>query len=477
MDIKEIESFEFGTSPELRRRGELAFKRNFKALHHLSPDNVSTLDEGSLKEGRRSVEDAMESMLNKCEVEKRNMTENEEWAYRYSEYMLDRYNTAFDKMKGITRSVKQNIINPIGSDMFLVSAERRPLSNSRSYRGMFYGNEQAGLDDGGFKSINEFFGAIASQRHDPRLDECQKRTQQITVGSEGGFAAPDFHGGWLLDNSLSKEIIRNLAMVVPLKGASNTYVMWDNQTQNNSVFGGFSGEWLAEGQEASIETAKIRSVNFTPHKLGIFAEITREAMQDTLDLGGQLTAALVRSISYLLDEAFIAGNGAGRPLGIINSPSRIDVTRATPNTISYADLYGMFAALHPSAENAVWLASLSTLPQLLTLKDASNNLIFLPASFQGISAPLPGSIFGKKLIFTDKLPVLGNRADLVLCDPSVGYLVGMRSELIVQSSNSPGFLRDVETFRILLRADAASTFSKPITMRDGNLASWCVCLN
>ena len=481
MDLNKIDPIDFAHDEELKRKGHMAFRKAFKKLDAVD-ENFYSQPFKQLMQTRESLLAEMEDLNRRIGNDKRDYNELELLADTYSHYLLDRIDgeKKIRQNAGSMEARTSPIINPITSSQFQVSAgnvETRPLSSSRSYRGMFYGDEQAGLDKGGFQSWNEILSVAASRRHDPRLDQCQKRAQQLTIGVEGGLAAPDYHAGWLQDGSLSLELIRNLAQVIPLKGASNTFCMWDNQTQNNSIYGGFTGAWLPEGGEADIETAKVRSVNFTPHKLAIYVEATREVLADALDFQGQLTAALTRSVAYLLDEAFISGNGAGRPLGIIHSPSRIDVARATPNTVSYSDLYSMFAALHPSAENAVWLASLSTLPQLLTLKDASNNLIFLPASFQGISAPLPGSIFGKKLIFTDKLPVLGSRADLVLCDPSVGYLIGMREEVIVESSNAPGWERDVTSFRVILRADASSTFSRPIVMRDGNLASWCVCLN
>lgn len=200
-------------------------------------------------------------------------------------------------------------------------------------------------------------------------------------------------------------------------------------------------------------------------------------MADGQDFQAQLGTAMIRSIAYLLDEAFMVGSGVARPLGIINCGSRIDVPRAFAGAVSWSDLYSMFEKLHPSAHaNAVWLASISTFPQLMAMKDASNNLIFMPATFQGISQPIPGSIFGKQIFWTDKLPTLGNRGDLVLCDLSTGYIIGMRSEVIFESSIHAGWSRDVVSFRAILRCDGQSTMANPITMRDGSKASWCVCL-
>jgi HK97 family phage major capsid protein len=480
IDIKEIESFEFGSSPELRRRGELSFKRHFKALHHLSPDNLSALDESSLKEGRRCVEDSMESMLNKCESEKRNMTESEEWSYKFGEFMLERYNDAFDKMKGISRSAKQNIINPINSDMFRVHSggtmRYNPNTEDRSYRGMFHaGDKSIKLDDGEYKRFDNFLMDIASGRITSKLEQ---RGFAETGGATGGFSVPDEFASWIFDTALESEIVRPRAKVYPMKSATLKIPAWDSSNHTSSLFGGFNSQWTAESATMSDQTAKLRQMELHAHKMTILAKASSEVLQDGLDFEAQIAAAMIKTLSFNLDQAFLTGSGAGQPQGILNSASAVSVTRAGANAIAWADVYGMYSRLHPSchsSKSCVWVANHSAMPQLMNLQ-VNNYLVFQPAMFLGIAGAVPASIFSYPILFTEKTPALGTKGDLMLVDLSQ-YIIGLRSDLSIAKSVDAYFDTDEVGFRIVARVDGQSLWNAPITPVNGtNTLSWCVIL-
>ena len=76
------------------------------------------------------------------------------------------------------------------------------------------------------------------------------------------------------------------------------------------------------------------------------------------------------------------------------------------------------------------------------------------------------TLFGRPLIFTEKNPALGTRGDVMLIDPTQ-YAVGQRSELIVETSNAVGWLRDVVSMRAIVRHDGQSLWSAPQTPLDG----------
>jgi hypothetical protein len=94
--------------------------------------------------------------------------------------------------------------------------------------------------------------------------------------------------------------------------------------------------------------------------------------------------------------------------------------------------------------------------------------------FMGVSVPVPATLFGKPILFTEKTPALGTAGDLILCDLSQ-YAIGLRQDVILDRSNAPGWTRDVESFRVILRADGASLWSNAVTPANGtNTLSWCM---
>ena len=486
IDIKEIESFEFGSSPELRRRGELSFKRHFKALHHLSPDNLSALDESSLKEGRRCVEDSMESMLNKCESEKRNMTESEEWSYKFGEFMLERYNDAFDKMKGISRSAKQNIINPINSDMFRVHSDKtmryNPFSEDRSYRGLFHnGNRTTMLDTGGYDSrdVREIANSLYMDVYSGRTTERLERSGFAeSMGVSGAFNIPSPLEELIFDGSLEDELVRPRATIYPMTAQTLRIPAWNSSDHSATLFGGFIASWVPEAGTLPETAGRLRQMQLTAHKLTVFARASAEVLADGINMDQQITKAMIKTLAFTLDTAFLTGNGVARPLGILNSPSAVSVTRAGANAVAWADVYGMYSRLHPachSSKSTCWIANYEVLPMLMNLQ-VNNYLVFQPAMFLGIAGAVPASIFGYPILFTEKTPALGTKGDLMLCDLSQ-YAIGLKADMAIARSEHAFFQSDEIGFRVIVRADGMSLWDKAITPASGTTTlSWAVSL-
>jgi HK97 family phage major capsid protein len=85
-------------------------------------------------------------------------------------------------------------------------------------------------------------------------------------------------------------------------------------------------------------------------------------------------------------------------------------------------------------------------------------------------------ILGIEVLFTEKVPTLGDEGDIVLADFSQ-YVVGMRKEVTLDKSGHFGFDKDETYFRSILRADGMGRWSGPMKPRNGpNTLSWCVTL-
>jgi len=486
IDIAEIESFEFGSSPELRKRGELSFKRHFKALHHLSPDGVSALDESSLKEGRRLVEDAMESMLNKCESEKRNMTESEEWSYKFGEFMLERYNDAFDKMKGISRSAKQNIINPINSDMFRVHSDKtmryNPFSEDRSYRGLFHnGNRTTMLDTGGYDSrdVREIANSLYMDVYSGRTTERLERSGFAeSMGVSGAFNIPSPLEELIFDGSLEDELVRPRATIYPMTAQTLRIPAWNSSDHSSTLFGGFAASWTPEAGTLPETAGRLRQMQLTAHKLTVFARASAEVLADGINMDQQITKAMIKTLAFTLDTAFLAGDGVAKPQGILNSPSAVTVKRQTANQVNWQDCYTMYSRLHPachSSKSTVFVANHECLPQIMNMV-VNNNLVYIPGQFMGVSGAVPATLFGKPILFTEKVPSLGTKGDLMLCDLSQ-YAIGLKADMAIARSEHAFFQSDEIGFKVIVRADGMSLWNAPITPVNGtNTLSWCVIL-
>ena len=398
---------------------------------------------------------------------------------------LDKHLNRLDEVKGELRALElqgAGFGTPAGGPISqgfqpvdgLEYANARP-AQGKSYRSMFYpGEERRSLDRGGFASFGEFLSVLESGRFDPRLEE---RAHLEGVPSLGGFAVPEEFAAFLLDASLEDEIVRPRAQIWPMKSETRKVPAWDGSDHTSSLFGGFTGTWLAEGGTATRQTSKIRQLELHARKLAIYTQASRELLDDGLSYGDQLEGALRKATGWYLDDAFINGSGAGRPQGVLNSPSLIEVSKEGGQanyTVIYENVVKMFARLHPACyKSAIWLANTTTIPQLLTMTfpvGTGGNLV--PAVVQSGGK---NTLLTLPLIFTEKVPALGAVGDIMFVDFSQDA-VGLREEYVLDRINAPGWLEDLVDFRGILRADGQGTWDKVITPKNGDSLSWAIAL-
>ena len=348
--------------------------------------------------------------------------------------------------------------------------------HGKTYRGLFYGDQGASLSNGDFENFGEFVEILSSGRYDPRL-KGTARAMTEGVPSEGGFLVPEEYSAELLDAALESEIVRPRATVYKMERQTRKVPAWDGFDHTSNLFGGFSGSWLAEGGSASRKNAKLRQIQLTAKKLGIYTQASRELVEDGMSYDEQITGAMTQAIGWFLDYAFLQGTGAGMPLGVLNGPALVTVSKETgqpASTFLYENVTKMMARLHPSAfRGAVWAANQTVLPQLMEMS--------LSVGTGG--APIKAVeernghfyLLGKELVFTEKLPTLGSKGDVLLADFSK-YVIGMRQEVVLDRSNAPGWTEDMQDFRVILRADGMDSWSQAVTPKNGDSVSWCVVL-
>ncbi len=292
------------------------------------------------------------------------------------------------------------------------------------------------------------------------------------IPSEGGFLIPEEFARTIMDETLEASIVLPRARIWPMRSASLKVPGIDGGTRTSSVYGGIVASWLAEAGTASVTNPKFKSIELVAKKLAAFVSATDEWTQDTTGAYGSnpLEMLLPSALGFFLDDAFFNGSGAGRPLGILGAPCTITVAKETgqaADTIVYANLVKMFAR-HTDPSRAVWVCTQTAIPELMHVE--------IPIGTAGQLAPAlnqSGSGFTlltRPVLFTEKLPVLGDVGDLVLADFSQ-YYVGLRKEISLDRSNAVGWLTDELHFRGIMRVDGQPAIAAPIQPKNGDTLS------
>lgn len=347
-------------------------------------------------------------------------------------------------------------------------------ADGRSYRSLFPDIE---LNDGGFRTFGDWWKVIISNRHDDRLLE--QRTHLAGVGSVGGYVIPTQYVAAIMDAVLQESIILPRARVVPLTSLKVEVPAWDDLDQSTGAYyGGFKPAWIAEDsdQSANEQVTALRQIELTAHKLALYTSLTREvAFASRPDFEAELRSALANSLRLGLDEAFILGDGNGKPQGLATdaNPALVKVNRQQAGRVTYADVTAMVGRLHGAAMNgAIWIANPSVLSELLNMTAPDGSLAWQPNGRDG----MPATLLGFPIVWFDRMPELGQKADLVLCNPRF-YQVGLGPDVAVESSTGPHWFKDRIALRGITFADGKSAWDKPYTPPNGPTRSWVVALD
>jgi len=338
------------------------------------------------------------------------------------------------------------------------------------YRSLYYGREDVKLDGGDFETKEDFLRAIA-------FNSMEVRTMSGLAGSSGGFTVPELWWSEIYDSTVEESVTLSRARIFPMKSEVLHIPAFESSDHTAGPIGGFNASWLSETGTATEVTPTMRSITLTAAKAGIYCSASREVLADGVGLSSQIGPILTRSIGYFIDDCLISGSGVGRPLGIIGAPSTIAVSRTVANQIAYADVVALYARIYPAfVKNAVWIANPATLPQLLTMSDPGSHYIWMPSGADGVAGAVAGTLLGRPLYISEKASNLGTKGDLILADLSA-YALGLRQDVVFESSNAPGWLQDTMSFRVILRLAGQPLLANAITPKSGgNSLSWAAVL-
>lgn len=336
-----------------------------------------------------------------------------------------------------------------------------------------------------FQSIGEYLQAITEEmrpsnragrsellRKLQNVREFQNSFAEEDPGA-GGFLVPEIMRSELLQLALEQAIIRSRATVIPMSTLRVPIPIVDDTSHVSSLFGGVVFYWTQEAASLTESQGRFGRIQLEARKLTGFFKVPNELLADAPAFSGWFDSRIPAGLAWYEDVAFLTGDGAEKPQGIIGSPAYVTIDRAATNSISYADLVTMYSRMLPtSLDKAIWVASIDSFPYLAQLTGPSGNPgIWLGgwASRDASEAP-PVSIFGRPVYFTEKVPATtaagGQSGDISFIDPSY-YLVGDRQSVSVAASEHFLFQNDQTAFRIIERVDGRPWLQTALTPHNG----------
>ncbi len=303
-------------------------------------------------------------------------------------------------------------------------------------------------------------------------------TESLGGGATYGYLVkPEFYGS-LFEIAIEDSCFEPYTFSVPIGNSLELH--WPALDQYLTAASGQSAAYAGVSVLRKGETdtrpktdAKLRNITYKVTDLTGFTQLSRDLIADNyIAADAMIQRLFARAIVWKKDYEFLRGDGVGKPLGVLNSPALLTQTRDTASHVKFEDLIGMISIMHGSSyKKSMWLAHQSTYTDLYAISThaGANTYAFQPNSAvtQAMEAALiaqtkstmpdmkfqaAGTLLGRPIFFTEKLPALGTTGCLLLVDPSQ-YGVATRMGLEVGISEHFLFDTDQIAFRFKIRND------------------------
>lgn len=377
-----------------------------------------------MRQKRAALIQQAREILDKAEEEKRDLTAEEE--QQYERIMAD-----VDKLaKDIEREERQ----------LELERELAQSQGTAAARADQPGNpEQAANPRATDEYRAAFWHALRAGRNALYADEV--RALQVGTDSEGGYLVPDEFERTLVQALEAQNIMRGLCRVI-------TTGSGDRLIPVVSSHG--TASWIAEEGAFTESDEAFSRVTLGAHKVGTLIKVSEELLQDSaFDLAAYIASEFARRIGTAEEEAFVNGNGTGKPTGVIGS-AQVGVTAAAGNAITTDELIDLFHSLkRPYRARATWLMADSTAKVIRKLKDNDGQYIWQP----GLQAGQPDRLLARPVAISDYVPAIALSAKVIAFGDFSYYWIADRQGRVFQRLNELYAVNGQVGFRAYQRVD------------------------
>ncbi len=402
---------------------------------------------------------------------------------RITDREIDEYANSVDEAKRLVSNLRK-LENGESIDTYVRGGTRTP---GASGDGGFSASKASNL----FGSAGKMFQAIAAAHAepgrrigefeggqvDPRLREVQAAATGGSIGvpSEGGFLVGEELSGELLGSAFETGILASRVRRRTLTGPVNRYranAYDETSRADGSRYGGIRAYWTGEAESITSSKPKFRQIDLELGKLTGLYYATDELLQDAAALDQEIRDAFASEFGFKIDDAILNGDGAGKPLGILNSPALVTQDKEsgqTADTIVTANILSMYSRWLGRRSDGVWVTNRNTFPQLGTLSvDTGTGGASVGLLGNDVSQGPNQRLLNMTLLEMEQAATLGDLGDLMLLDPRQYVWVdkgGVQSAVSIHVK----FVEDEVVYRFIYRCDGQPIPASAVTPFKGAL--------
>ncbi len=224
-----------------------------------------------------------------------------------------------------------------------------------------------------------------------------RNSLKIGTDSEGGYLVPDEFEKTLVEGLLEENIFRTLATIINTSSGDRKIPV---------VASKGNASWVDEEAPIPESDDSFGQISIGAFKLATIIKISEELLNDSVfNLESYIAKEFARRIGSAEEEAFLIGNGTGRPTGIFNDTggAGVGTTASTQSTIKIDEVIDLFYSLKsPYRKKATFIMNDSTVKEIRKLKDGNGQYIWQPS----ITAGEPDTILNRPVKTSSYVPSL-----------------------------------------------------------------------
>ena len=194
---------------------------------------------------------------------------------------------------------------------------------------------------------------------------------QEGVDADGGYLVPDELDRRIVDVLNEENIMRGLGTKITTSGEHKINVAATKP----------AAAWIEEGGALEFSDATFSQKIMDAHKLHVAIKVTEELLYDNaFNLESYITTQFGKALANAEEDAFLNGDGKGKPTGIFNATGGGEIFNTLTAAIKADDVIDLIYGLkRPYRKSASFIINDQILPNLIKLKDNNGAYMWQPS--------------------------------------------------------------------------------------------------
>lgn len=250
----------------------------------------------------------------------------------------------------------------------------------------------------------------------------------LKIGSDpdGGYLIPDEYERTLIQALEEECVFRRLARIIQTANGDRKIPVVASKGE---------ASWVEEEALIPESDDKFTQISIGAHKVATTIKVSDELLNDSVfNLPAYIATEFARRIGNKEEDAFINGDGAGKPLGILSDTGggEVGVTTAGATVITFDELMDLFYSLKsPYRRKAAFLMNDLTVKVIRKLKDNNGQYLWAPSVKDGV----PDTILNKQYHTSAYMPVIAAGEKTVIFGDYSYYWIAERQGRVFKRLN------------------------------------------